>query len=202
MSVSHRTTPPGDVTRLLHHASGGDRAAYDRLFALAHGELQGVAARQLRRDGAARSIDPAELVSELYLKLSGQLQGQWSDRAHFYGVAARAMRQILVDLARRQQAAKRGGGDWHPTTLTGKQLPGDVALEEVLALDAVLEQLAPRQRQVVELRFFAGASEQEIADVLGTSTRTVQREWTKARAWLYRALYAGDAVGSHDDAAG
>ena len=197
MTAPHGTTPsalPGDVTQQLHHASAGDRAAYDRLFALAYDELQGVAERQLRRVDARRAIDPAELVSELYLKLRDQLRMDWAGRAHFYGVAARAMRQILVDLARRQQAAKRGGGDWHPTTLTGKQLPADVALEEVLALDAVLEQLAPRQRQVVELRFFAGASEQEIAEVLGTSTRTVQREWTRARAWLYRALYATDGT--------
>lgn len=198
MPVPHGPSPSGDVTQLLHHASGGDRAAYDRLFALAYEELQGVAARQLRRGLAQRAIDPAELVSELYLKLRGQLQGEWSGRAHFYGVAARAMRQILVDIARRQQAVKRGGGDWHPTTLTGKQLPADVALEDVLALDAVIEQLSPRQRQVVELRFFAGASEQEIADVLGTSTRTVQREWTKARAWLYRALYATDGTPDGD----
>lgn len=196
MPVPHgATSSSGDVTLLLHHASGGDHAAYDRLFALAYDELQGVAARQLRRADAHRAIDPAELVSELYLKLRDQLRGEWAGRAHFYGVAARAMRQILVDLARRQQAAKRGG-DWHPTTISGKQLPTDVSLEDVLALDAVIEQLSPRQRQVVELRFFAGASEQEIADVLGTSTRTVQREWTKARAWLYRALYAADGVPS------
>ncbi|MGZ8378207.1 MAG: ECF-type sigma factor [Gemmatirosa sp.] len=199
MPASHGSTPAGDVTQLLHHASGGDRAAYDRLFALAHDELQRVAARQLRRGDAGRTIDPAELVSELYLKLRDQLHGEWAGRAHFYGVAARAMRQILVDLARRQQAVKRGGGDWHPTTLSGKQLPTGVALDDVLALDAAIEQLAPRQRQVVELRFFAGASEQEIADALGTSTRTVQREWTKARAWLYRALYATDVRDTGDD---
>jgi RNA polymerase sigma factor (TIGR02999 family) len=191
--MTERPAPAaGDVTLLLHEASAGDRAAYDRLFATAHAELLGVAERQLRRGGPHRAIDPAELVSELYLKMRDQLRGSWAGRAHFYGVAARAMRQILVDLARRQQAAKRGGGDWHPTTLTGKQLPQEVALEEVLALDAALDQLDERQRRVVELRFFAGASEQEIADLLGVSTRTVQREWTKARAWLYRALYAPD----------
>ena len=193
MSEPTRSPVTGDVTRLLHDASGGDAAAYDRLFAITQAELQRVAERQLRRGGARAALDPAELVSELYLKLRDQLRGEWAGRAHFYGVAARAMRQILVDLARRQHAAKRGGGDWQPTTLTGKPLPQDVALEDVLALDAALEQLDERQRRVVELRFFAGASEQEIADVLGVSTRTVQREWMKARAWLYRALY-----GDHD----
>ncbi|MDF1502392.1 ECF-type sigma factor [Roseisolibacter sp. H3M3-2] len=197
MTAPH--APAGDVTRLLHDASGGDRAAYDRLFALAHEELRGVAERQLRRSDARRALDPGELVSELYLKLRDQLRGEWQGRAHFYGVAARAMRQILVDLARRDRAVKRGGGDWSPTTLTGKQLPADVALDDVLALDAALDGLDARQRQVVELRFFAGASEQEIADALGLSTRTVQREWVKARAWLYRALYpTGDGHADGD----
>jgi RNA polymerase sigma factor (TIGR02999 family) len=198
MSGPQPPAPAGDVTRLLHDASGGDRAAYDRLFALAHEELRGVAERQLRRSDGRGALDPGELVSELYLKLRDQLRGEWQGRAHFYGVAARAMRQILVDLARRERAAKRGGGEWHPTTLTGKQLPAEVALDDVLALDAALDGLDARQRQVVELRFFAGASEQEVADALGLSTRTVQREWTKARAWLYRALYPaadGDAGG-------
>jgi RNA polymerase sigma factor (TIGR02999 family) len=197
MPAPDASSPPGDVTRLLHDASGGDRAAYDLLFAAAHEELRGVAERQLRRGDARRALDPGELVSELYLKLRDQLRGEWQGRAHFYGVAARAMRQILVDLARRERATKRGGGDWHPTTLTGKQLPADLALDDVLALDAALETLSPRQRRVVELRFFAGASEQEIADALGASTRTVQREWTKARAWLYRALYAADGADAH-----
>jgi RNA polymerase sigma factor (TIGR02999 family) len=192
MPEHHDRTPAGDVTLLLHDASGGDRAAYDRLFALAHAELQAVAERQLRRGGPRLTLDPAELVSELYLKLRDQLRIDWAGRAHFYAVAARAMRQILVDLARRQQAAKRGGGDWHPTTLSGKALAADVTLDDVLALDAVLAQLDDRQRRLVELRFFAGASEQEIAELLGMSTRTVQREWAKARARLYHALYGND----------
>lgn len=181
----------GDMTQLLHRAGGGDRAAYDRLFALAFGELQGIAERQLRRALGARdrALDAGELVSELYLKLRDQLRVDWQGRAHFYAIAARAMRQILVDLARRQLAAKRGGA-WESTTLTGKQLPADVSVEDVLALDAALERLDPRQRQVVELRFFAGLEEQEIAELLGVSTRTVQREWARARAWLYHDLYA------------
>ena len=131
-------------------------------------------------------------MSELYLKLRDQLRIDWAGRAHFYAVAARAMRQILVDLARRQRAVKRGGGAWVPTTLSGKALAADVTLDDVLALDAVLAQLDDRQRRLVELRFFAGASEQEIAELLGMSTRTVQREWAKARARLYHALYGND----------
>ena len=102
------------------------------------------------------------------------------------------MRQILVDLARRQQAAKRGGA-WVPTTLTGKQLPGDVALDDLLAVDALLDQLDERQRRVVECHFFAGMSDPEIAEALDISERTVQREWAKARSWMYRLLYGDEA---------
>ena len=182
---------PRDVILLTHPRVLGEPAVADaaekrrpddRLFALAHAELQGVAERQLRRGGAHRTIDPAELVSELYLKLRDQLHGSWAGRAHFYGVAARAMRQILVDLARRQHAAKRGGNDWHPTTLSGKQLPEEVQLEDLLALDAVLEQHDERQRRVVELRFFAGASEQEIADLLGVCEHAADPGITGSRS--------------------
>lgn len=182
----------GDVTRQLRVAAAGDRAAYDRLFALAYDELHAVARRQLRGADARRSIDPAELVSELYLKLGGQLDMEWGGRAHFYAIAARAMRQILVDLARRRRAAKRGG-DVRVTTLSGKALSADAQLDDVLALDSALDALDERQRKIVELRFFAGLGEEEVAATLGVSVRTVQREWTKARAWMYRALYADPA---------
>jgi RNA polymerase sigma factor (TIGR02999 family) len=182
--------PPGEVTQLLRDASDGDREAYDRLFSVAYAELYRIAERQLHAGHARRSLDAAELVSELYLKLGDQLRVDWQGRAHFYAIAARAMRQILVDLARRQQAAKRGG-EWTSTTITGKHLPAEVALEDVLALDEVLDTLDERQRRVVEYRFFAGLGEEQIAEALGISTRTVQREWVKARAWLYRALYEG-----------
>jgi RNA polymerase sigma factor (TIGR02999 family) len=101
------------------------------------------------------------------------------------------MRQLLVDLARHRQAAKRGG-DWARTTLSGKQVPAEVRLDEVLALDELLGRLDERQRQVVEYRFYGGLTEDEIATVLGVSTRTVQREWMKARAWLYRELYPAE----------
>lgn len=185
------SSSPGEVTRLLRIASAGDRAAYDQLFARAYDELRAVAERQLRRTDAGRSIDPAELVSELYLKLGGQVGGDWAGRAHFYAIAARAMRQILVDLARRARAAKRGGAV-QITTLSGKPLPADVSLDDVLTLDTAIDDLAERQRTIVELRFFAGLSEEEIAATLSVSTRTVQREWTRARAWLYRAVYEAD----------
>ncbi len=183
---------PGDVTQLLRAAGGGDRDAYDRLFALAYDELRRVAELQLRGRGA---LSAAELVSELYLKLGDQLVGDgagdarapdWQGRGHFYAVATRAVRQLLVDLARRQQAAKRGGAAVH-TTLTGKDVPDGTALEDVLALDAALAGLDARQRQGVELRFFGGLTDDEVGRALGVSSRTVHRVWVRARAGLYLA---------------
>ena len=183
--------PGGEVTRLLHVARSGDRDAFDRLFAMVYDELRTVAQHQLRGAYDGQALRATELVNELYLKLIGQIEVDWQSRAHFYAIAARAMRQILVDLARRRNATKRGG-EWARTTLTGKQVAAETTLEEVLALDELLDQLDERQRKVVELRFYGGLKEDEIAEVLGISTRTVQREWMKARAWLYRALYPGE----------
>jgi RNA polymerase sigma factor (TIGR02999 family) len=184
-------TPAGEVTRLLHVVRGGDRAAFDRVFALVYDELRSVAQHQLRGSRDGQALHATELVNELYLKLVGQAEVEWQSRAHFYAIAARAMRQILVDLARRRNTSKRGG-EWARTTLTGKGIATATTLEEILALDELLDQLEERQRQVVELRFYGGLREDEIAEVLGVSTRTVQREWVKARAWLYRALYPDD----------
>jgi RNA polymerase sigma factor (TIGR02999 family) len=184
---------PGDVTQWLRRASAGDREAYDRVFTLAHDELRRVAERQLHR-GA--TVGAAELVAELYLKFGGArdaevgtaLRGPATQgRAHFYAVAARAMRQILVDLARRQLAEKRGGG-WVVTTLTGKPDAQTLSPETLIALDDALATLDVRQRAVVEARFFAGLTDEEIAEALGISVRTVAREWVRARAWLYRTL--------------
>ncbi|MFL5577597.1 MAG: ECF-type sigma factor [Gemmatimonadaceae bacterium] len=195
-AARERATTNCEVTELLRCASGGDRGAYDRLFSIAYDELRHVAERQLRGAGARQALDPAELVNELYLKLEDQIGVDWTGRAHFYAIAARAMRQILVDLARRRRAAKRGGGVV-PTTLSGRLIPADVRLDDLLALEDVLDRLAARQRLVVECRFFGGMTEDEIARALGISTRTVQREWLKARAWLFRALHPGSARPPH-----
>jgi RNA polymerase sigma factor (TIGR02999 family) len=192
VSVSERpeVAPTGDVTRLLRVAGQGDRRAFDDLFALLYEELRRVAERQLRAERDDGPLRPTELVNELYLKLVGQLPAGVEGRAHFFGIAARAMRQLLVDLARRRGAGKRGG-DWVPTTLTERVAGRDDALDDVLALEQALAQLDERQRAIVEYRFYGGLSEEEIAGLLGVSTRTVQREWIKARAWIYSALYAG-----------
>jgi RNA polymerase sigma factor (TIGR02999 family) len=188
MSHAELSAERGEVTRLLQSARTGDRAAYDRLFALAYDDLRGVARGQLRGARDAEAVRTTELVHELYVKLADQAVLEYDSRAHFYAIAARAMRQILVDLARSRRASKRGG-DWARTTLSGKQVAAEVRLDEVLALDELLARLDERQRQVVEYRFYGGLTEEEIATVLGVSTRTVQREWMKARAWLYRELY-------------
>lgn len=184
-------TRPGEVTRLLRAASAGEHEAYDRVFGLVYDELRRVARYQLRGGGLDGPVRPTELVHELYLKLQGRVEADWASRAHFYAIAAKAMRQILIDTARRRNAAKRGGG-WSATTLTGKQVPTEFRFDELLALDELLDGLDERQRRVIECRFYGGMAEDEIAEVLGISTRTVQREWTRARAKLYAALYPED----------
>ena len=188
MSDRREATPTGEVTRLLRVAGQGDRRAFDDLFSLVYAELRGVAERQLRGERDDGPLRPTELVNELYLKLVGQVPVGVEGRAHFFGIAARAMRQLLVDLARRRGAGKRGG-DWTPTTLTERAAGNDPAMDDVLALEEALGRLDERQRTIVEYRFYGGLSEEEIARLLGVSTRTVQREWIKARAWIYSALY-------------
>lgn len=180
----------GAVTVLLGAARDGDRRALDRLLPLVYDDLRAVAEREMRREAAGHTLQPTALVHEAFLRLTGAA-GSASDRAHFLAIAARAMRQVLVDHARRRSAAKRGGG-LAPATLTDGIGDGPLNAEEILALDRALETLDPRQRQVVECRFFAGMEETEIATALGLSERTVRRDWAKARAWLYRELYPGD----------
>lgn len=178
---------PRDVTALLAALRGGERDALDELLPLVYDALRGLARRQLSREHAPRTLEATGLVHEAYLKLAGG-RVDASDRAHFLAVAARAMRQVLVDHARRRHAARRGG-DWASVTLTEGIRGPDLDPAEMLALDEALEQLEPRQRQVVECRFFAGMEEHEIATALGLTERTVRRDWVKARAWLYRTLY-------------
>jgi RNA polymerase sigma factor (TIGR02999 family) len=177
---------------LLHAARDGDASAFDRLMPLVYTELKQVAGRALCREYGDQAPRTTALVHELYLKLADQTQIDWHGRAHFFAIAARAMRQILVDHARKRQAKKRGG-DRQRTTLVDRLLASEAKWEDVIALDEALNQLDAvdeRLRQVVEYRFFGGMTEREIADVLDVSTRTVQRDWAKARAWLYDALYA------------
>jgi RNA polymerase sigma factor (TIGR02999 family) len=178
----------GEVTRLLEAAVGGDQDALDRLVPLVYDDLRRLAHRQLGREGRGHTLQTTGLVHEAYLKLAGGAGVGAANRAHFLAIAARAMRQVLVDYARRRKAEKRGGGIVNVTLNDGDH-GMDVSSDDLLALDDVLGQLEPRQRQVVELRFFGGLEEKDIAEALGVSERTIRRDWVKARAWLYRALY-------------
>jgi RNA polymerase sigma factor (TIGR02999 family) len=167
-----------------------DSGATDALFAAVYDELKRISRRQLRATDANSALSTTELVHEAFLKLADRTEKGWEGRAHFFGAAARAMRQILVDFARRRRAGKRGG-EWRVVTLRDADVALEIELDQVLALDDALEQLDaanPRLRRVVELRFFAGLSEQEIAHMLGVSARTVERDWLKARLFLMRAL--------------
>jgi len=185
-------TTAEEVTALLRNVKNGDREAFDRLLPKVYGELRRVAERQLWRERQGHTLRATALVHEVYLKLVDQAQVEWQGRAHFLAVSARAMRQILIDHARRKAAEKRGG-DWERTTLgSGEGFGVEMSMEDLLALDQALEdleKLEPRLRQVVEYRFFGGMTEQQISEVLGVTTRTVQRDWVKARAWLYKELY-------------
>ena len=187
MSVAPATVRTGEVTRLLRAARDGDARAVDRIIPLVYEDLRRLARRQLGRGFGPQSVRPTELVHEAYVKLSVGGAEAAVDRAHFLAIAARAMRQVLVDEARHRQAAKRGGG-WARATLSGSHWVADFDVEELLTLNDALDELDARQRQVVECRFFGGMEEREIAEALGVTERTVRRDWVKARAWLYRAL--------------
>ncbi len=178
----------GEVTRLLDAARGGERDVLERVIPLLYDQLRNVAMRRLRGEAGAVTLNPTDLVHEAFFKLSDDVAGLAANRAHFLAIASRAMRQVLVDHARRRNASKRGAS-WDRVTLTDERGTADMAPEELLALDEALERLDPRQRQVVECRFFGGMEETEIAQALGVSERTVRRDWVKARAWLYREIY-------------
>lgn len=182
---------PTDVTTLLARWSNGDKSALDELAPILYDELRRVAGGVMRGERPNLTIQPTDLVHEAYLRMADQTRLQSRDRAHFLALAARAMRQILVDHWRRRKAAKRGGG------VKIQLEPGiDVAAEkpaEVVTLDDALQALAeidPRKAQVIELRFFGGMTAAEIAEVLGVSTATVGREIRFAQAWLHRELRA------------
>ena len=179
-----------DVTDLLLSWRQGDAAAFDRLIPLVYDELRRVAGRRLRGESPGHSLQATALGHEGYLRLVDVDRMTVTSRAHFLGVAATLMRQILVDHARRQRADKRGG-DVTMLSLDEVSPAAPVASVDVLALDEAIEALTaidPRQCRIVELRFFAGLTIDEAADALGVSPATVEREWALAKAWLYRRL--------------
>ena len=177
------------ITRLLREHHEGDPAALEHLMPLVYPKLQHLARGQLRRGGGL-TLDTVGLVHEAYLRLVDDMQVPWQDREHFFAVLARAMRFIVIDQLRERQAQKRGG-EFDRVTLDA-ELVGDLyPLDAALTVSKVVDQLATfdeRLARVVECRFFIGMDDREIAEALGLSERTVQRDWLKAKAWLHRAL--------------
>jgi RNA polymerase sigma factor (TIGR02999 family) len=179
-------------TQLLIEARAGNKAAFDKLFARVYDELREIAHRRLLARRTSDTISTTVLVHEAYLRLADGEPADIADRAHFLALASRAMRFVLVDHARAQQAQKRGGGEAR-VALDNVQLAGYQKSGDILALNDALERLAAmseRQGRLVEYRFFGGLSYDEIADVLGISPRTAKREWTRARTWLYNYMSA------------
>jgi RNA polymerase sigma factor (TIGR02999 family) len=182
-------TEPTEVTRLLLEWRDGNQDAASKLIPIVYDELRRLASHYLAHERPGHTLQPTALVHEAYLKLVEQKGGSWQDRAHFFAVAAQTMRHLLVDHARAKKTGKRGGG-LQRVEVENVTLPVAEA-EEVVALDEALTRLKDLdacQANVVELRYFGGLSVQEVAEVLGISERTVRREWTMAKAWLYEEL--------------
>jgi len=188
-----------EITRLLQGWRSGDREALDALLPIVYKELQRIAHFRLRQERPDHTLQSAALVNEAFLRLVGMNAPQWEGRTHFFGVAARLMRQILVDYARRHRAVKRGAGadalSLDDTIMSSQGQDKDI---DVIALDGALKALAqidPRKAQVVELRFFGGLNFEETAEVLKVSAITAQRDWSTARAWLHREMRRGNPDG-------
>jgi RNA polymerase sigma factor (TIGR02999 family) len=182
----------GDVTALLCEMRTGDKSAEARLLELVYPQLRKMA----RRERTGHTLQATALVNEVYLQMVGRHEMEWQNRSHFYAVAATLMRRILVDYARQKKATKRAGGR-RQIELTDALAIADNRLDEILSIDEALHRLAefdPRRCRVVELRFFGGMTEAEVADVLGVAPRTVKRDWNVAKAWLHGELSKGNSV--------
>jgi RNA polymerase sigma factor (TIGR02999 family) len=191
-----------DVTQLLLAWSKGDQAAFDQLMPLVYEELRKLAKRYMRQQRPGHTLQTTALVNEAYLQLIRSDQVRWQNRAHFFAISAQLMRRILVDSARARQNLKRGGGAQRLTLDDTLQISAGRATE-LVALDDALSALAKlneRQSQVVELRYFGGLSEEEVAAVLNISPRTVRRDWRLARAWLYYELSRSETQSEANDA--
>jgi RNA polymerase sigma factor (TIGR02999 family) len=184
-----------DVTRILTAIERGDVQAADELLPIVYEELRLLAAQLLSRERPGQTLQATALVHEAYLRLVGSEDEGWQGRRHFFGAAAEAMRRILVDSARRKKSAKRGGS-WHRVSLTEVDLAAPAPPSaDILALDEALSKLAqtaPRQAELVKLRYFAGLTTAQAADVLGVSCPTADRDWAYARSWLYVELSEAD----------
>jgi RNA polymerase sigma factor (TIGR02999 family) len=187
----------GDVTTLLRLWSAGDEHAFEQLIPLVYDELHRMALRSLAGERSTVSLQATALVNEVCLRLLGWDQARWQNRSHFFGVSARMMRRVLVDIARRRRAARRGGASVVHVSLDSIDVAADAPDMDLVAIDHALEKLAiedARKAHVIELRFFGGLSMEEVARVLGVSVRTAHSEWAFARAWLFRELSVERAV--------
>jgi RNA polymerase sigma-70 factor (ECF subfamily) len=181
---------PKSISQLLTEWRDGDETALNRLIPLVHDELRRLAHHYMRREQPGHSLQTTDLVNEAYLRLVDHKGMQWQNRAHFYAVAAQAMRRILVDHARSRNCAKRGGGERRVGLEQVADLAQDKAIEMIMLDDALtkLAALDQRKSKIVELRYFGGMSVEETAEVLGISPVTVMREWSTAKGWLLRAM--------------
>lgn len=188
------TPSPEEITQLLISWSHGDQAALSKLMPLVYDELHRLAHRYMRRERPGHTLQTTALVNEVYLRLVDQTKVQWQNRAHFFGIAANLMRQILVNYALRHRAAKRGGSAYRLTFDEAVAVSKEPDVD-LIALDQALTRLAaldPRQARIVELRFFGGLTIEETAEVLNLSPATVKREWNTAKAWLHHQLQNAD----------
>ena len=185
----NQSTSP-QITQLLLAWNGGDKAALDRLMPLVYQELRRLAKSYMRRQNPGHTLQTTALVNEAYLRLIDTSRVNWQDRTHFFAIAARLMRRILVDFARSKNSLKRGG-ELQEVSFEAALAVSFEEKTDLVALDEALKTLAElneRQSQIVELRYFGGLSEEEIAETLKISVRTVRRDWSVARAWLYRRM--------------
>jgi RNA polymerase sigma factor (TIGR02999 family) len=181
------------ITDLLLRWSKGDGNALDQLMPVVYAECRRIASQQIRDENRDHTLDPTGLVHELYLRLVDQRRATWENRAQFFGIAAQLMRRILVDHARSRRATKRGGSALLVSIDAAAETPNDSLAEDVLAIDEALDRLGAvdaEQVRIIELRFFAGLTVEETAQIVGRSPRTVKREWRVAKAWLYRELHS------------
>ncbi len=190
MTGRERPKSPAPITEVLARWGEGHRDALDDLVPAVYSDLRRLARAQLAKERLGHTLQPTALVNEVFLRLGSYQRISWQNRAHFFAVAAKIMRRVLVDHARRRRAAKRGGPA-DPVTLSESHMPGEPLNVDLLALDealARLEKKDARQSSIVEMRFFAGLSEDEIAEVLGVPAAEVKRDWRVAKLWLRRAL--------------
>jgi RNA polymerase sigma factor (TIGR02999 family) len=191
MSAQANRGPAVEITELLRRWSAGDADAFERVVPLVYDELHRMAARYMFGERSTVTLQPTALVNEVCLRLLGWHAVSWNNRAHFFGVSAQMMRRVLVDIARRRQADRRGGGAAVRVPLETVEVAAAGPTADLLAVDDAIRALAtedPRKARVVELRFFGGLSVEETAETLGVSVRTVHGDWAFARAWMYRYL--------------